>query len=172
MKKQLLIFAALLNNKTNIIIIILAIILGCNASCYDKDSMDYHINTGLENYERKRRINDKLNEDISIEYFSIFKIKKDCYRLVFKLDEYTNVKAIRNYTLALHAFVNKEYLKDKPYLLLDYKPELIKSHKFNYLIKDFTTKSKRIDSLDLFLYDRDKYRTILGKKITIRNIGL
>ncbi len=148
------------------------LIVVSSISCIDKDSFSYHLNNGLSDYQMKRPVNEKLNEDIFVQDIAFFK-QDSTFIMVLKLDENTKADVVEKYSLAIHAFVDKAFLvKRDDYLLLDYKPELIKYDANSYLVKEFKTNAKRLDSLDLFLYDRDKYRQILGRKITIRNIGL
>lgn len=151
-----------------LLVIILFII-----SCEDNDSFNYHLKNGLIEYGMKRPVNEKLNEDLFVQEVAFFKQDSVTYKMVLKLNENTKPDLVKKYSLAIHVFVDKSFLvKRDDYLLLDYKPELIQFNKNKYLVKEFISKAKRIDSLDLFLYDRDKYRQIIGRKITVRNIGL
>jgi hypothetical protein len=175
MKNKLSIFVELLNKVkiyTKYFLVLYLVIL--ISSCSDKNSLEYQLKHGLKDYPRKRPIDSKqFNENVELEHLAFFKVTDSTHKMVFHLGDKTVLDSIKNYSLAIHTFVDEQFLKEgKKYLYMDYKPELISVGSHNYLIKEFATEAKRIDSVDLFLYDRDKYRRILGKKITVRNIGL
>src|SRR5690606_26068932 len=140
-------------------LILLLITLFSFTSCTDKTTLEYALANGLEKYDRKRPVDKKLNDDFFIKEIAVYKKDSITYNLIFKLNDDVIKEVALKYSMAIHVFVAKEFLIERDdYLLLDYKPEVEVYNSNNYFIREFKTQAKRIDTLDVFLFDRDKYR--------------
>ncbi|WP_443634537.1 hypothetical protein ABXT64_05365 [Candidatus Marifrigoribacter sp. Uisw_064] len=141
-------------------------------SCINK-SYDEALNSGLEKYPRIRNLNLSLVEGYTVEKLAFFKTKEHEYKFVLKLSDATTDTLVERYSLGLFGFVDKKYLKEnKNHLSWNSKPVIESFGKYKYIIKDIVIPTKEMDSIIYFLYDRDKYRKVIGHRIVLKNIQL
>ena len=149
--------------------IVCLLCFGCKNETYQQS-----LENGLENYSVIRNINDQLVEGYPIQKLAFFKKDSTNYNFVYLLGNSLVKDTIEFYSLGMVVFPTQEYMpKDKNYLIWSLQPtiETINSHK--YIITDIETNIKRMDSLNIFLFNRDGYKGVLGEKmIRLKNIKL
>ncbi|TYB74191.1 hypothetical protein ES676_08390 [Bizionia saleffrena] len=159
--------------------VLLVLMLGVVFVSCKKDALTKHLETGLEDYDRARPVNEILIAGIELEKFAIIKTGAETYSVVLKLNDDVIKEEVEKYTVALEAI-----LDDENKLLRDYEAEhnkkgfnfkselkIVNNH--HYLINNIETKMKRFKSLDiwLFLLENEEYKSIGSNRIQIRNIG-
>jgi hypothetical protein len=156
--------------NTNLyIVIILLLCLGCTNETYQES-----LENGLENYKVIRNIDDQLIEGYPIQKLAFFKKDSTHYNFVYLLGNDAIKDSIEAYSLGMVVFPAKEYmLKDKDYLIWSLQPSIETFNNHKYIRTDIETKIKRMDSLHIFLFNREGYNGVLGSHmIRLKNIKL
>lgn len=147
----------------------LFIVFGCK-----DQSQEWHLESGLDNYEIVRHIDGQLIAGYPIQKLAIFKKDSSHYNFVYLLGKDAIKDSINAYSLGLVVFPTQEYMpKDKTYIIWSFQPniETINTHK--YIRTAIETKIKRMDSLHIFLFNRDGYKEVLGDNMFyLKNIKL
>ncbi|WP_034060390.1 hypothetical protein [Lacinutrix jangbogonensis] len=142
------------------------------ASC----KRDGYLVNGLKNISNTRNINHTFIKSFRIEKFLIQRKEIGEFSLILKLDSKTKPIDVERYSLGIRVFSDTITNKNgnvKPSYIWDCKPSIEAFGDNKYIIKNVKAPIKFIDSIRLFLYDRDKYRAKeYGKTLWIRNIGL
>lgn len=142
-------------------------------------SLENHLAEGLSSIEQTRLIGHTFKENYTIDKMAFLKEGDQTYSLIFKLSEDSKKELIEQYSLGIHVFakglegqkINNKKKKNK--INWDFKPIITVNNDYKYVINQIETPIKRIDSMRLFLYDRDKYKKkTYGKAVWIKNIGL
>lgn len=141
-------------------------------NCSDND-LNSNLQDGLKNYRKIRNINENLIEGYAIKKLAFFKKDSLHYKFVFLLNNDAVEDTIGNYSFGLVVFADKKYLPDdEDYLIWGMQPIIEKHGEYKYIVKDVETPINHIDSLHIFLYDRDGYKGVKGHLIRLKNIEL
>lgn len=133
---------------------------------------DFYLDNGLEKYRKSRNVNQEFVKGYGINKIAFFEIDQDNITVVLKLNDQTDQQMLDNYSLGAYVFKDNKYtgvLDGK----LDWntKPELTVIHQYKYII-DTIAIPREMDSLVFYLYERDKYRKIIGDRIVLKNISI
>jgi len=151
--------------------IIYIILLGC-ISC-NNETIEQSLENGLLNYKAIRNINEPLLEGYYIKKVAFFKIDSTRYKFAFLLDDEVINDSVKKYSFGLVVFPKKEYItNNENFIIWGMQPNIINKNGYKYIIKEVDTKIKQMDSLHIFLYDRDKYRGVKSDMIYLKNIRL
>ena len=142
-------------------------------SCNENRTDEYHLQTGLSEYSKKRRINENFIENYSIQSIAFFNKGSENEQLVLKLNDDIPEEIVEKYALGIHAF-SKELQEDnvKGFLIWDRRPLLDKVENNNYISVNVKTRIKVFDSINFFLYQREGYEHVIGNMIRLRNVKL
>jgi hypothetical protein len=141
--------------------------------CCRNETIDEALNTGLNNHKKIRVINESLLNSYDINKLAFFKKASTKYTFVFLLNNNISADSVAKYSFGLVVFPEKEYqLSDKNYSIWGMQPNLVTINGHKYIIKEVETDIKQLDSLHIFLYDRDKYRGVKSDMIRLKNIRL
>ncbi len=135
-------------------------------SCTEKD-MSTHLRTGLNEYVIKRKLNLSFVDNYTVKSIAFFNTESQ-QQLVLEMNENVSQQTIDKYMLGVHGY--KEGITSM--LVWNYKPELQKFGKYTYIITNVKTPIVRLDSMRLFLYQREGYKHVIGNMIRIKNIKL
>ena len=128
--------------------------------------------------EEAVQINTPLNKDFNIKAISFYDkgIEKN---VIFKLDNTVTDSILSKYRIGFHTYVkdtNKDDLmaysksKKRNYDAWDFIPEIMEVGGNKYILKKINTSINEFPKIELFLYDRNGYKGILGNKVEIENI--
>src|SRR5690606_32905730 len=94
-------------------------------------------------------------------------------QLVVKLDDEIKEEKINEYSIGAYAYIDNKYIShNKDELDWNTKPKLHNYGNNKYFIDTIKFKSKRMDSLVFYLFDRDRYRKMIGHRVILKNIGI
>ncbi|MCC1483479.1 hypothetical protein [Winogradskyella immobilis] len=137
---------------------------------------DTHLKNGLETYPNARDVDLNFIHGLSMKKVAFIKKNKDEKMLIIRLNDDALALDVEKYSLAVKTFLDKnkykELLKDKEYISTPIKPSLITVNSFKYIEVPYSLDVKRIEKIEFFLFDRDKFRKVLSKPITISNMGI
>ena len=160
-------------------LLLIVVLLMFFVSCFQYD-LAYHLQSGLEYYNRARPIDEKLINSVIMEKFAVFKTDSTTYKIILKLNDEVRKEDVEPYKIALESYLDDENIKfrnfntgnNKQGFNLDVKLERINNNK--YIINTIQTNIKAFDSLDIWFYQivEGTYRDVGSNRITIRNIGL
>ncbi|WP_147406163.1 hypothetical protein [Aquimarina sp. BL5] len=156
-----------------LVFLTLIVFVSCNTR---ERNYEKHLEKGLKTFPYTRNVNQNLITGVSIRSLAFIKKSDDQRMLVIKLNDEVTPETINKFSLAIHTYLNKDkygdLLKDKDYISTPLKPVLkdIKGHK--YIITEYDIDVERIKELQFFLFDRDKFRKVLSKRVIVRNIGI
>ena len=137
-----------------------------------KKSNEYYLYHGLEGYTKFRYINEEFIEGYGVQKIAFFQ-EADQLQYVMMLTNNVTREMVANYSLGLQVYPGEKYrTDDKKFLLWDTKPRLLETGENKYIINGFMTPISEIDSLVFFLYDRNEYKGVDGRVISIKNIKL
>ena len=109
----------------------------------------------------------------AVKKLAFFKTDSLKYKFVLQINNDAVDDTIENYSLGMVVFTDKQYLSDgKEYLVWGMQPAIEKHGEYKYIVKDVETPIKYIDSLHIFLYDRDVYKGVESSMIRLKNIEL
>ncbi|TYC15646.1 hypothetical protein ES677_04705 [Bizionia gelidisalsuginis] len=156
--------------KSVLLVFILGVVL---VSC-ERDMLTHHLNTGLEELEHSRPINEKLVSNYEIKKLGFFNLGHNKYKMALLLNDNIEPEMVEAYTLGMHIKSDSLQLlpKGKNYISLDTTVTLKTFNNHNYIIREFKTPIKQITSLRIFLYNLGVYKKREGNQVVIRNIGL
>ena len=128
--------------------------------------------------EEAIQIKTPLNKDINIKAISFYDkgIEKN---VIFKLDNAVSDSILSKYRIGFHTYVKDKnkgdlmaYSKSKKrnYDAWDFIPEIMEVGGNKYIRKKINTSINEFPKIELFLYDRNGYKGILGNKVEIENI--
>ena len=142
-------------------------------------SLEGHLAQGLTSIEHTRLIEHTFKDNYTIDKMVFLKEEGQTFNLILKLSEDSSKDVIEAYSLGIHVYAKNENAQKatgeriKQDYTWDFKPVLEISNKHKYIIRQIETPIKRIDSMRLFLYDRDKYKKkSYGKGLWVKNLGL
>ena len=147
------------------ILIFLSIFL---INCSDQPNENY-LKNGMINYRKSREVHQKFIENFEIKKVAFLKSKKGNFQYALLLNENITSSQVDNYSLGLHIYPTNYEGK---FLIWDVKPELKSFGKNNYIIEEFKQPITKFDSIAFFLYDRDKYRNVIGHRVVLKNLDL
>jgi hypothetical protein len=154
----------------------LCVLIVCFVLCNGckEQSIELSLENGLKDYTKARIINEALVEGYYIERIAFYKKDSANYQFIFKLSENSENDSIEKYSLGLVIFPDKMlYTDSKEYEVVGFQSRIKEINHFKYIIEEYTVPIKRMDSLHVFLYDRDKYKGVLGDRmIRLKNIRL
>tara|TARA_Y100000385_G_C12974751_1_gene585658 strand:+ start:326 stop:799 length:474 start_codon:yes stop_codon:yes gene_type:complete len=155
-------------NKIVLAVAVLFTLFSCR-----NETIDEALDNGLKNYKKIRVINESLLNGYDINKLAFFKKDSTNYTFVFLLNNNTSADSVAKYSFGLVVFPEKKYqLSDKNYSIWGMQPNLVSINGYKYIIKEVDTHIKHLDSLHIFLYDRDKYRGVKSDMIRLKNIRL
>lgn len=121
-------------------------------------------------------INAYLSKDVFVNDVSVIRNSKTELRFNINLDkDKTNLNTLNNYILGVHIYPDKEdisslseasKLKKNEY---DQTNILLKSQE-NPIVFNMETEIRRINKIELFLFDKDGYDGVIGDRIVINDI--
>lgn len=139
-------------------------------SCDDRETI-YHLESGLKDYRKLRKMNENLVDDYSVRAIAFFNDKNLNRQIILKLGDDVPKEVIEKYSLGIHAYSKKAVeAAHKGFFIWDVKPELNKVGEHKYLLVDTNSSINTVDSIIFFLYDRDIYRNVIGNRIRIKNV--
>ncbi len=99
-----------------------------------------------------------------------FQTHEDSLGIVLKLNDQIDSSLVENYSLGMYLYQDEKYLYNEE---ISWNPhpkiQTFNSHK--YFIETIAIPHTQIDTLVFYLYDRDKYRAIIGNRIVLKNIA-
>ncbi len=131
---------------------------------------EYYLINGLENYNKVRDINESLIENYEINKIAFFQNKTENIEIVLKLNDQTTQDIINSYSLGAYIYMDNKYLYSQD-INWNTKPTIQVLNNHKYIINTLNISQRRMDSLVFYLFDRDKYRKILGNRVVIKNIA-
>lgn len=141
-------------------------------SC-SNDTLEYNLENGLAKYRKVRHINESFLEGYSVKKLAFFKSDSLNYKFVLQLNDDAVADTIAKYSFGMVVFTDKKYLPEgKNYLIWGTQPIIEKRGDYKYIVKDVETPIKYIDSLHLFLYNREGYNGVIGNMMRLKNIEL
>jgi len=149
------------------------------SSCKE-DELTKHLESGLVDYYRTRPVGEKIIDSIRLEKFAIFNTGKDSFSLVLKLNDNVKKEEIDKYNVAIEVILNDENILlrddevDHNKKAFNFKAELKTVNNHKYLINNITTKIKRFESLDIWVFflENNVYISAGSSRIKIKNLGL
>ncbi len=157
------------------IIVCLLIALFCCCTSFDKE-YDTHLKNGLQTYHNARDINLNFVPGLSLKKIAFIKKSNKDIMLVLRLNDGAKSNDVEKYSLAIKSYLDKEkyskLLKGDDYVSTPIKPVLLNVNNYKYIVTSYTLNVKRIEKLEFFLFDRDKFRKVLGTPIFVKNIGI
>lgn len=148
--------------------LILLVCISCN-----NETIEQSLENGLINYKTIRNINEPLLEGYFIKKVAFFKMDSTHYKFAFLLDNDVSNDSVSKYSFGLVVFPEEEYItNNENYIVWGMQPNIINKNGYKYIIKEVDTKIKQMDSLHVFLYDRDQYRGVKSDMIRLKNIRL
>lgn len=157
-----------LNKQTWFVILVSVLLFNCS----EKD-LNSNLQNGLKNYRKIRNINENLIEGYAVKKLAFFKKDSIHYQFVLLLNNEAVKDTIENYSLGMVVYADKRYLPaNDEYLIWGMHPTMEKHGEFKYIVKDVETPIKHIDSLHIFLYDRNGYKGVESRMIRLKNIEL
>lgn len=143
-------------------------IFGCS-----NDTLEYNLENGLSKYRKVRHINESFLEGYSVKKLAFFKNDSLSYKFVFQLNDDAAYDTIAKYSFGIAVFTDKNHLPEgKNFLIWGTQPIIEKHGGYRYIVKDVETPIKYIDSLHLFLYNREGYNGVIGNMMRLKNIEL
>ena len=135
-----------------------------------------HLRNGISTYPYTREVNLNFIDNYSVKKIAFIKKNKKSKILVLKLNDKVNKKTVENFSLAIKTYLNKEkyneLLNGKSYISTPVKPDLLTVNGHNYITIPYELNIKRFDSIEFFLFHRDKFRKVLSKPIRVKNMGI
>lgn len=158
-------------NKLSLLLVALTIFVwSCNSG------IEGHLNNGLKDLNNFRKISHQFKDSISISGIVFLRNGKNKFDMIIKLSSEESGKQFEKYSLGVHTFSNHQtdtITKVKTRYNWDFKPESIAYGKHHYILKTVEAPIKFIDSMRLFLYNREKYNgKSYGRSLWVKNIGL
>lgn len=147
------------------ILIFLSIFL---TNCSDQPKENY-LKNGMLNYRKSREVHQKFIENFEIKKVGFFESKTGYFQYALLLNENISSSQVDIYSLGLHVY---PFNNEGNFLIWDVKPELKSFGNNYYIIEDFKQKITKFDSIAFFLYDRDRYRNVIGNRIVLKNLSL
>lgn len=137
-------------------------------NCANK-SKETNLENGLIGYRKSRDINEEFIKNFEVKKIGFFKTKDGNIQYALLLNDNISSSDVQNFSLGAHAYKRNSHNK---FLVWDVKPRLKLYGKHKYIIEEFKEPLENLDSISFFLYDRDKYRNVIGNRIVIKNLGL
>jgi len=141
-----------------------------------KKDVDWHLKNGIKDLKHFRKIEHNFMDSLTISGIVFLRNGNNKFDMIIKLPSEESGKQFEKYSLAVHTFSNHKtdtIDKEKKKYNWDFKPELITFGKHHYILQTVEAPIKFIDSMRLFLYDRDSYKgKSYGKQLWVKNIGL
>ena len=134
-----------------------------------------YLEDGLTSLPQAREVNHVFKNTFVAKKVAFVRNGENKFKFIIKLPDNVIKKDVESYSLAIHVFSNSKEIKGKRKYNYnwDTKPVVETHGKHKYIITETEAPIKFIDSLNLFLYDRDKYKKkSYGKSLKIRNLGL
>lgn len=157
------------------ILIVLTLVIFASCTSLEKE-YNTHLNNGLDTYSRTREVNLNFVPGISMKKIAFIKKSDDQLIMVIRLNDNAVDSEVQKYSLAIKTYLDKDkydsILAGDEYISTPIKPYLVDVNGFKYIEVPFDLKVDRIDKIEFFLFDRDKFRKVLSKPITISNVGL
>jgi len=152
-----------------LVLFLFSFILSCK-----RDMVTHHLNKGLEELEHSRPINEKLINNYEIRKIGFFNLGNNNYKMALLLNHDIEPETVEAYTLGLHIKTDSVELlpKGKNYRSLDTIVALKTFNNHKYIVREFKTSIKQIESLRIFIYNLGVYKKREGSQIIVRNIGL
>lgn len=155
--------------------IILLFFLFLSCTSLDKE-YDVHLRNGLETYPQTRDVNLNFVPGLSLKKIAFINKSGGRKIMVIRLNDNALKSHIEKYSLAIKTYLDrtkyKEILNGKEYVSTPVKPILISINGYKYIEVPYELSVDRVDKIEFFLFDRDKFRKVLSKPITISNLGL
>ena len=152
--------------------VLFTLILICSFSC-ERRNREYFLLNGLEGYRKARTINQFMVEGYEINKVGFVKTEKGKLELIVKLNDEIEQETINKYSLGLYAYANNKYLSYKQNELhWNVHPKFYNIGSSKYLIDTINLAPTKMDSLVFYLFDRDKYRKIIGNRVVLKNIAI
>lgn len=153
-------------NKLFFLLMICLPFIGCQ-----KKSNEYYLYHGLEEYDKIRFIDEEFVTGYGIQKIAFFQEAEQLqYVLILKSD--VTPETVKQYSLGLHVYIDEKNSIDQNFLVWDTKPALQNIGGNKYIINSFKRPVKKMDSMVFFLYDKERYKGVIGNRIVIKNIGL
>lgn len=139
-------------------------------SC-ETHSFQENLNTGLTNYKKARFIDNGFIKGYELNKIAFFKEDNANYTFVFKLDDSTIKDSVEKYRLGIVFFPKGDTMApmSKWWYM---EPTIQTLGEYQYIIEKVTVPSKNIDSLRLFLSDKDGYHGVIGNVLILKNLKL
>lgn len=138
-------------------------------SCQQHSKQNY-LEKGLEGYLKKRKVYQQFISSYAVEEIAFFETPENP-EFVLKLDKNITKETVESYTLGVHVYA-KQDSSQAPFFVWDTKPSLIEAQQNKYIISEFKTPLKMIDSVIFFLYDRKGYTKVIGNRIKLNNLKI
>ena len=135
--------------------------------------LDYYLTNGLKDLENNETLGEYLTGNVFIRSFGFYEKAPDTYTFIIELQEGISNEVVKKYTFALEGHI---YEKDKDKLTSYsksknrmheawfFKPELTTVNNNNYVLYDIKTSLKDFEKLSFYVFDRDGYKGVIGKK--------
>src|SRR5690606_8182449 len=155
--------------------IILLFFLFISCTSLDKE-YDVHLRNGLETYSQTREVNLNFVPGLSMKKIAFLNKSNGAKIMVIRLNDDALKLQMEKYCLSIKTYLDrtqyKEILNGKEYVSTSVKPSLISINGYKYIEVPYELDVDRVDKIEFFLFDRDKFRKVLSKPITISNLGL
>lgn len=147
------------------------IVFVCSFFSCQKKGVDLWLEDGLEGYRKIRKVDKSFVPGYGIDKIGFFRIEDNEVQLAVKLKDDADIETINNFSLGIYAYIDNKYISHKEgELNWEVHPKIHEINNFNYIL-DTITVSATMDSLVFYLFDRDRYKGILGDRIIIKNLA-
>lgn len=136
---------------------------------------DTHLKNGLKTFAHTKDVNNNFLPGLSLRKIAFIE-KSNEKTIVIRLNDDALESDVKKYSLAVKIYLDKikykNLLNGRDYISRPIKPSLTKIKNFKYIEMPFLLDVKEIIKIEFFLFDRDKFKKVLGKPITISDVEI
>lgn len=138
-------------------------------SCQNQFGVE-NLNNGLSDYRHIRNINQSFVNNFELSKTAFFQTHEDSLGIVLKLNDQIDSSLVENYSLGMYLYQDEQHLFNEE-VAWNPHPKIQTFNNHKYFIETIAIPHTQIDTLVFYLYDRDKYRTIIGNRVVLKNIA-
>ena len=147
----------------------LAFLLLAIESCQLKSKTDLYLERGLDILNNTKKVEFFLNDSITVMKIGVINDEKEKKKtLAFMLKPNVSDETMKKYSIGIKAELRKD--NSKVEMQWDFNPTLIKIKNFIYVLTPIKTNENKISKMVVYLYNRNKYNGVIGKKLIIKNL--